>query len=586
MFAPWSNSFLSDVWGERRVWKYFKIGFIAGTWQLFWLGIIPAFTPYWPLPWMPIIGCLTLLAIVGIIYQNLPKDKRSLGSRKRIAMVLVSIGSCVAVFGISYPLLYYTALQLDGFLKFWIFLSFYLFRIVFEKVAKYYARLYCVDCYPMIVLFAMYAYEFFISSVISAVSEIWLAMLMIALDLTENLYYLYCSYQAINQVSLNEVVDICLPTTGDPAGSLRLGGTAEKSNDSDPKSSTLVIPKRPSDSSTGAKTADENSDGQFLKLGVYSCQLSDHSEHTGICADVVERPPSISGHLRLPEQDGVDVPEHDCPMRDRDRAQYTAADHLATGECGAVVDRDLERIMSPPRARPSSLLVPQGLVVADPGRRSIPSHRNSVSSDAADIIDGQARGRRGSNVSSRRSSVFEILGDMLTGVNMETMADMKDGASGCTLSIMTVAICKEVVEILAPIQYLICSLLLRYSNPKLHDTFWNMTDEEFMRGIRRLLIDIVAEGSLFVLLIIVMKRWLNESVVFIALRLSYQFFWPFLAMQICLMTHYIDLQYSNAGMTFSFDFKWIGEKNATWHGGNCYTMGNETVGMVCQDVMR
>ncbi|EER11400.1 hypothetical protein Pmar_PMAR029582 [Perkinsus marinus ATCC 50983] len=57
-------------------------------------------------------------------------------------------------------------------------------------------------------------------------------------------------------------------------------------------------------------------------------------------------------------------------------------------------------------------------------------------------------------------------------------------------------------------------------------------------------------------------------------------------MQICLMTHYIDLQYSNAGMTFSFDFKWIGEKNATWHGGNCYTMGNETVGMVCQDVMR
>ncbi|KAF4757246.1 hypothetical protein FOZ63_022134, partial [Perkinsus olseni] len=118
-------------------------------------------------------------------------------------------------------------------------------------------------------------------------------------------------------------------------------------------------------------------------------------------------------------------------------------------------------------------------------------------------------------------SVFEILADLLTGVNMETMAGMRDGGSKRALSIMTVAICKEVVEVLAPIQYLICSLILRTFNPKLHDTFWDMTDEEFVRGIRRLLIDIAAEACLFVLLIVVIKRWLNESVIFIALRLGY-----------------------------------------------------------------
>ncbi|EER08385.1 hypothetical protein Pmar_PMAR000425 [Perkinsus marinus ATCC 50983] len=73
---------------------------------------------------------------------------------------------------------------------------------------------------------------------------------------------------------------------------------------------------------------------------------------------------------------------------------------------------------------------------------------------------------------------------------------------------MSIAICKEAMEILAPIHYLICFVVLRSVNPKLHDTFWDMTDEEFMRGIRRLLVDIVAEVGVFMLLVVAMKRLL------------------------------------------------------------------------------
>ncbi|KAF4681358.1 hypothetical protein FOZ62_016111, partial [Perkinsus olseni] len=60
----------------------------------------------------------------------------------------------------------------------------------------HYARMFCIDCYPMIVLFGMYGYEFFISSAISDVPEVWLAMLLIALDLAENFFHIYCIYQA------------------------------------------------------------------------------------------------------------------------------------------------------------------------------------------------------------------------------------------------------------------------------------------------------------------------------------------------------------------------------------------------------
>ncbi|KAF4739210.1 hypothetical protein FOZ62_021975, partial [Perkinsus olseni] len=87
LLAPWSNSFLSDVWGEERVAKFFKIGLMAGAWQLLCLGVLPAFTPYWPLPWMPMIGGVTLLATVVMIYYNVPRDKRSLRSKRKLAML-------------------------------------------------------------------------------------------------------------------------------------------------------------------------------------------------------------------------------------------------------------------------------------------------------------------------------------------------------------------------------------------------------------------------------------------------------------------------------------------------------------------
>ncbi|EER08384.1 hypothetical protein Pmar_PMAR000424 [Perkinsus marinus ATCC 50983] len=181
---------------------------------------------------------------------------------------------------------------------------------------------------------------------------------------------------------------------------------------------------------------------------------------------------------------------------------------------------------------------------------------------------------------SRKGNLDGVVEDL--DANMRSEEIPEDGEPARRpLSIMSIAICKEAMEILAPIHYLICFVVLRSVNPKLHDTFWDMTDEEFMRGIRRLLVDIVAEVGVFMLLVVAMKRWYQESAISIFLRLMYRFFWPFISVQIALMSFYIVLQYSNAGMTVPFDFKWIGQENVTWHGGNCYTVGNETIDEVC-----
>ncbi|KAF4691325.1 hypothetical protein FOZ62_003566, partial [Perkinsus olseni] len=549
MFAPWSNSFLSDVWGDERVSKYFKIGFMAGTWQLLWLGVVPAFTPYFPLPWMPVIGCVTLLAIVGMIYYNLPKDKRSLGSRKKIAMVLVSIGSCVAVFGISYPMLYYFALNLNGFFRFWICLSFYVFRIVFEKVAKHYARLYCIDCYPMIVLFAMYAYEFFISSVISAVTEVWLAVLLISLDLMENLYYIYCSYQVRNPISSSNVINLAPPGSreNDPqrngneglsndaahpgVGSRRAATTTENDDDAEVEAAVAESPLATLNNEAQSSNAEALSN-IFLGSGppesnVTLGQQNSIPDIAGTGASVVGRPSDSVGDTSLTNEGGTGALENASVPRSPGREQHTTAEPFATGQNDGTLGRYSSGDSASPPTSPLASSVgcgSRGPLRGDTDRSALNFCEDSVLKDNFAMDDRRTSAGRcsdGSWRSSRRGSVFEILADLLTGVNMETMAGMRDGGSKRALSIMTVAICKEVVEVLAPIQYLICSLILRTFNPKLHDTFWDMTDEEFVRGIRRLLIDIAAEACLFVLLIVVIKRWLNESVIFIALRLGY-----------------------------------------------------------------
>ncbi|KAF4659027.1 hypothetical protein FOZ61_005073 [Perkinsus olseni] len=601
MLAPWTNSLLSDVWGDRRVSKYFKIGLMAGVWQLFWLGVVPAFTPYWPLPWMPVCSGVPASAVVGMIYYNLPQDGPSLGPRSRFAMVPITLCSAISVFGLAYPVLYFLALKQNRFLRFWICLAFFVLRVVFEKFAKHYARLYCVDCYPMIVLLAMYAYEFFISSVITGVTEVWLAMLLISLDLLENLYYIYCIYKAAYPVPSRNGISPAPPDSrkSNPQGEVGCNRDQRGCAEPAPRSNTNA--EHPANGSRNMTEVSENYETARKEPENAQLPVLDSDFHLN---GSDKRSNALTCGINGAALNARLANSMDC------LGQFDADEHhkSRSGRCSALAAAELARDersdFSPamPLSHESPAVNAELTITAtNPGGKQrirddfsrsgggIARRRSSMStlSSFTSLLGTNSIPERPVSSSSdefpfpyRRSGSPEKIAESSIEANNEQIST-RDGSFNSSFSILAVAICKEVVEVVAPMHYLICSLVLRTFNPKLHDTFWDMTDEEFWQGIWRLLIEIVAEASLFIILIIAMKRWFNESVTSIGLRLGYHFSWPFAALQVSLMTYYIAVQYSNSGMSFSFDFKWIGYKSTTWHGGNCYTTGYETIEEVC-----
>ncbi|KAF4665008.1 hypothetical protein FOL47_004827 [Perkinsus chesapeaki] len=548
MFAPWANRFLSNVWGDNSVKKYFQIGCVAAAWQLLWLGIIPYFTPYWPLPMMPLIGCATILAIVFMIYFSLPLEMRVLtSSRFRILGVLLSVGSCIVVFGISYPFLFFVSSKTAGDIRLLVGSFFYVFRAIFERVSKHFAKKYCIDCYPMIVLFAMYAYEFFISSVISSVKQLSVAILLIGLDLLENAYYLLCIFRA--RQSMPARGDICPALLKDDMSdqghqkSCREKERNASTRNKDTEQSNNPPAATPMECASEAKKSAHRGDRQTSQPG----------ELVELKPNLLEAPGGIHGDSNSRRQSSrSSIPTTAASVHD------FHAVHLPE----PVGSREVDNPDIPKQS--------------ESWPEEVPSEEKQAARD-------MRRGSHESSRSSRRGSLLELIGDAVTGMNPKMLVEMADGGSKRSLCIVSIAICKEVVEILAPLHYLLCSLMIRTFNSKLHDSLWNVTDEEYRDGLIRLVIDILAEGLLFALLVYFIQRWLGISVILIALRLSHLFFWPFIGMQVCLMTHYIDLQYTNAGMSFSFDFEWVGEKssNVTWHGGYCYTFGNETIEEAC-----
>ncbi|KAF4748333.1 hypothetical protein FOZ63_019267 [Perkinsus olseni] len=478
----------------------------------------------------------------------------------------------------------------------------------------------------MIVLFGMYGYEFFISSAISDVPEVWLAMLLIALDLAENFFHIYCIYQAedpssslggVSRVSLedpkpdsqrvegdnegqpDEAAPALLPPTDHehPANDLQ---TSDSHPDAViepplPQSTALQtgFPLSASDERNGGACLIADREGNSVKTHLDALQCPDQLEPDVLygrggshpktlepssdaqCSDFLRIMPSVDGNATV-------NPDHGRVTAGRKRE---IAARLSYSSERRGIDRRGSSMST--LSSFTSLLkhtigyARQGLVEGTLDGVSLASDGNGLVNGSFPIDDAQTIVRRTSHkgsLPSRRSSVLEMITEVIIGRSKGKSAEKLSKRS---LSVMTIAICEEMVEILAPLHFLISSCFLRTFNPKLHDTFWDMTDEEFARSIRRLLIDIVAEACLFILFIIAMKRRFDESIVFIALRLGHHFLWPFLTVQVSLMTYYILLQYSNAGMTFAGDFMWVGEKNVTWHGGNCYTRRSETVDEVC-----
>ncbi|KAF4727363.1 hypothetical protein FOZ63_033750 [Perkinsus olseni] len=577
MLAPWVNSFLSDVWGSNRVSKYLKIGLMAGAWQAFWLGVVPAFTPYWPLPWMPMIGGATFSAVFGMIYYNVPRGKRSVECRNKIAMVFITLGGGEAIFGISYPILYRLSLELDGLLKLCFFLFFYVFRKIFENVAKHYARMFCVDCYPMIVSFAMYGYEFFISSAISDVPEVWLAMLLITLDLAENFFHIYCIYRAEDPSPSLEDTSRVAPENSKP-DSQRKGDdedrpdllpaferkhlvidSREMPQKSDSHHDVEIDPPLPqstvSEPGFQLSASDEQSDGAPLgedgevsmKATLHAVQYPGQLEPDDLRDRESDRPKNLTWSNGTQCSDFSPI----MPSMDGRAAEKSAHDDASAGrklQIIANLPSTTERWGISRRGSSISTLssftsllkhmtgsAPQKPVRDNLGGGSPSPGGNGLANGPFPIDGTRTTVRRASHqnsLSSSRSNVLEIITEVTIGRSKGKFAEK---LSKRKLSVMTIAICEEVVEILAPLHFLLCSCVLRTFNPKLHDTFWDMTDEQFTRSIHRLFIDIVAEVCLLAVLIIAMKRRFDESVIFIALRLGYYFFWSFLAVQVSMI---------------------------------------------------
>ncbi|KAF4704165.1 hypothetical protein FOZ63_033751 [Perkinsus olseni] len=429
----------------------------------------------------------------------------------------------------------------------------------------------------MIVLFAMYAYEFFISSVITGVTEVWTAMLLISLDLLENLYYIYCIYRAAYPFPSRDAIRPAPPNSrkSDPRGEADRNRDQQPSH-AEPTPGSNIDGEHPANGSRRTKQVSENyeparKEPQKAQLPALESELhlngSDERGSAVSCgnSDVAPTAKLENSLNHLSQYDS-----NFSPVLPLSKGSAAAIDGLAIS--GRNPDGEQSITDDPPRS---------GGGIAR--RRSSMSTLSSFTSmlETKSVLEGTVRSFSDEcSLPRRRDGSHEVISSSTIEANNRQLS-RKDGNFDGSFSILAIAICKEVVEVVAPMHYLVCSCVLRTFNPKLHDIFWDMTDEEFWQGIWRLSIEIVAEASLFIVIIIAMKRWLNESVTSIALRLGYHFSWPFAALQVSLMTYFITLQYSNSGMLFSFDFKWIGEKNTTWHGGNCYTTGNETAEEVC-----
>ncbi|KAF4727365.1 hypothetical protein FOZ63_033752, partial [Perkinsus olseni] len=487
MLAPWSNSFLSDVWGDERVAKYFKIGLMAGAWQAFWLGVVPAFTPYWPLPWMPLIAGATLSAVFGMIYYNVPRDKRSAECRRKIAMVFVTLGGGEAIFGISYPILYHISLELNGLLKLCFFLGFYVFRKVFENVAKHYARMFCIDCYPMIVLFGMYGYEFFISSAISDVPEVWLAMLLIALDLAENFFHIYCIYRAGDpSLSLGNTSRVALEDTehdlqreGDDEDQPSLLSPSDLEHPADysrempqksdsyhdaemepPLPQSAVSEPGSQLSASGKRDGSpRGEDGEAsIKASLHAVQCPGQVESDGVCGTGSGRPKnciSSSGAQCsefspiMPSMNGRVAESSDHGIASAGRKREIVAKLSNTTERWGIARRGSS--MSTLSSFTSLLkhMTGSGLqkpVRANLGKRSPSPGGNGLVKGPFSIDDAQTIVRRTSHessLSSRRSSVLEMITEVIIGRSKGKSAEKLSKRS---LSVMTIAICEEMVE--------------------------------------------------------------------------------------------------------------------------------------------
>lgn len=161
------------------------------------------------------------------------------------------------------------------------------------------------------------------------------------------------------------------------------------------------------------------------------------------------------------------------------------------------------------------------------------------------------------------------LSTWLKGLNPE--AGNLETTSALYGYIVSLAI-REIAEISAPLCYLLMSVILSYTNPKMNDNFAHATGAELRQGIIVVGADVLFEMAVLLLTIYVMNKSGGIDFYGIMHGATKRYFWFFVSTQYVCVAYFAAMQHAYSGMDFSLRFAWVGDDrhDARWLGGLCY----------------
>ncbi|KAF4681908.1 hypothetical protein FOZ62_024204 [Perkinsus olseni] len=146
----------------------------------------------------------------------------------------------------------------------------------------------------------------------------------------------------------------------------------------------------------------------------------------------------------------------------------------------------------------------------------------------------------------------------------------KTECSETARQLVTVSLLMEFAEMIAPLQYTICSFAIYYFNKRPNDNFALVEDKAFWQGIFFNCLDVVGEVCVFMFLTRVIKKVTGLRSVKALGRLCVIYGVAFLAFQITILGFFLQIQYAPGGNDLTFRFNWL-KDGAQWVGGLCWT---------------
>jgi len=139
---------------------------------------------------------------------------------------------------------------------------------------------------------------------------------------------------------------------------------------------------------------------------------------------------------------------------------------------------------------------------------------------------------------------------------------------------------KEAMEVLVPLQIVASFCGIYIFNPKWNHITAGMSPEDFLYGCWVAGADLLLEALMFLMLLLAVQRWCRLNPWRLLVRVLHHDLKTQTLTLTSIVMYTSMLQNTAAGTDIALRFNWL-EDNSTWHGGFCWTVGDEALQAAC-----